>query len=512
MNKKYKFILQKIMLCLSCMLFIASCNTDTSEKSNRLKTDTTASEIDNSLEIASNSKSVKEFYHKQRIKKTEKFVFTNNKGFTYKGKGGTVLVFPANAFDCNEKDSVELEVSEFTDLTSIVQANLSTLSNGKMLESNGMVYCKAYSGNKELELKKGKSFKCMFNKPTSKNFKLFEGEDTNGFINWKNPTDEVVQKNNAIKTIKVSKIENSKKEALTICTYGTPNDINDIENSLKFTDNPSDHIISYFIDNYDIAFNDLIPFAPNESIMLNFTLTKSGRLKFIDSEEMINPKIKNKLINYFEKMPLIEGYTNAETGEKEDLPLYFAICPNKLLNERLENDKGNMTKVNQILASQEQQKKELQEEMERQEKIALEKSKREYELYEKNQAFSDKINESTKIVFKATKMGWINCDRFYNDGREKVALDFEGLEQFTSFNIQIVFPKINSVYALNSNNRANNIPIDETIKIVFVGMKNTDVFFCNKSVTTAKENKIQFAEATKIKESDLNSYIENSLN
>ena len=109
-------------------------------------------------------------------------------------------------------------------------------------------------------------------------------------------------------------------------------------------------------------------------------------------------------------------------------------------------------------------------------------------------------------------MGWINCDRFYNDGREKVALDFEGLEQYTSFNIQIIFPKINSVYSLNSNNRANNIPIDESIKIVFVGMKNTDVFFYNKSVTTAKENKIQFAEATKIKESDLNSYIENSLN
>lgn len=501
------------LVILCSLFFMASCNTNSSQKNNSLGNDTLASNLNIETSDATSlpSKNVKEFYNKQRLKNTEHFVFTNNKGFTYKGKGGTVLVFPPNVFDCKAQDSVKLEVCEFTDLTSIVQANLSTLSNGKMLESNGMIYCKAYSGNKEIELKKGKSFKCMFNKPTTKNFKLFEGEDIDGIINWKNPINEAAVKKDAIKTIKISKVENTKKEALTICTYGTPNDISDIENYIKFQSEPSNHIISYFIDNYDIAFSDLIPFAPNESMMLNFTLTKAGRLKYTDSDISINPKIKSKLIGYFEKMPLMEGYTNAETGEKEDLPLYFAVCPNKLLNERLENDNANMSKVNQAIAEKEQQEKERQLEIEKQEKIAFEKSKREYELFEKNQAFSNEVNEASKIVFNSFKMGWINCDKFRNDERQKVALDFVDLEQFTSFNIQIVFSKINSIYSLNSNNRASNFPIDEPIKIIFVGMKNTDVFFYNKTMTTSTENKITFASATKIKETELNSYIEKSL-
>ncbi|MES2762533.1 MAG: hypothetical protein V4677_10010 [Bacteroidota bacterium] len=492
MDKKYYFRINLKLVVIYCMLFMSSCDNTTPEKNSTLETDTV---VVNSLDHnASASKNVKEFYKKQRLKNTEYFTFTNNKGFTYKGKGGTVLVFPPGVFDCKAQDFVKLEVCEFSDLATIVKSNLSTLSNGKLLETNGMVYCKAYSNNKEVELKKGRSFKCMFNKPKSNGFKLFEGEEVDGDINWKNPVNEVAVKNNPVQKIKIAKAENTKKEALTICTYGTPNDIADIENSLKFQADPLAHIISYFIDNYDIAFNDLVPFAPNESIMLNFILTKSGRLTFVDSGDPVNPRIKNKLIGYFEKMPLVNGYTNPETGEKEDLPLYMAVCPNKLLNERLENDNSNIDKVNELIAEKERQEKE-----------------RQFRI-EKNQAFSDKINEATNISFNASKMGWINCDRFINDNRQRVSLDFVDLYQYTSYNVQIVFTKINSIYALRRDVAANDIPINEPVKIIFVGMKETEVFFFSKAITTAEVNKIPFTDAAKIKESELNSYIEKSLN
>lgn len=505
MIKNYNFIIG--ILC--CLAFAVSCDNISSKKEDGSNTDTLATNAE--FEISSTSKNVKEIYNKQRFKNTEHFVFANNKGFTYKGKGGTVLVFSPNVFDCKAQDSVKLEVCEFTDITSMVQANLGTLSNDKLLESNGMVYCKAYSGNKEIELKKGKSFKCMFNKPKLNDFKLFEGEDVEGIVNWKKPINQTVTENKTVKTIKISKIENSKKEALTICTYGTPNDISDIENYITFSENPSNHFISYFIDDYDISYSDLIPFDPDESIMLNFTLTAAGRLKYIDSDSPIKSKIKSKLIGYFQKMPVMNGYTNPETGAKEDMPIYVALCPNKSLKEKLGADAGNMSKINQTIADKELLKKERQLEFEKEQAAEAERFRKEQELLNRNRDFSEKINEATKIVFNATEMGWINCDRFYNDTREKVILSFDGLDQYMSFNIQIVFTKIKSIYALNGDNLANKIPIDEPIKIVFVGMKNKELFFYNKEMTTSSVNKITFATATKINETDLNSYIEKSI-
>ncbi|MES2513827.1 MAG: hypothetical protein V4580_06755 [Bacteroidota bacterium] len=505
MEKKYEFV-KLCMLC--CAMFIMSC-ADTNTGREIVSINDTNN--NNLMAQSSDLKNTKELFERQRSKNTERFGFINTKGFTYKGKGGTVLVFPPDVFNCDSQDSVKMEICEFSDLTSMAQSNLSTLSNGKMLESNGMVYCKAYSNNKELQLKKGKSFKCMFNKPKSTGFKLFEGEDVEGIINWKNPVNEISSTSHVVKTIRIAKIENSKKEALTICTYGTPNDISDVESSLQFSNDASTHIISYFIDKYNIAFDDLIPFAPDESMMLNFILRKSGELEFIDSESPLPPKIKARLIGYFLKMPSLNGYTNPETGEKEDLPLYFAVCPNKILKERLEGDNRNMSKVNELIAEREKQEKDRQLEIEKQEKIALEKTKREYDILEKNREFSEKIDESSKVVYNSFQMGWINCDRFVNDNRQKVALDFVDLDQFTSFNVQVIFPKINSIYSISSNAWSNKFPIDEPIKIIFVGMKNTDAFFYSKNITTASVNQIAFASAIKIKENELQSYIQKSL-
>jgi len=503
MEKKYNFV-KLVILCGS--LFAVACTDINSEKSNSVITNTLRNTAASKL---ADFKSVNELFNKQRFKNKEHFVFSNHKGFVYKGRGGTVLVFPPNVFDCDPKDSVKMEICEFADLKSIVNANLSTLSNNKMLESNGMVYCKAYSHGKELKLKKGKSFKCMFNKPTSKGFKLFEGEDVSGNINWKNPVDEIVAKNNSVQKIKISKVENSKKEALTLCTYGTPNDITNLEKSIQFPSDSLTHLISYFFDSYDIAYSDLVPFDSNESIMLNFTLTKAGRLLFINADNPINPKIKSKLLSYFDKIPTMNGYTNLNIGVKEDLPMYISVCPNKSLNERLANDNNNMTKVNQIIAGRELKEKNRQIALEKEQAVEVEKLRKEHETWKKGQELLDRIDESSKIVFASTQMGWINCDRFYNDQRRKVAIEFLDLKQYETYNIQIIFPQIKSILAVSSNTVANNIPINESIKIIFVGMKDSNLFFESKTITTEEVNKITFAAVSKIKESELSGYIEN---
>jgi hypothetical protein len=489
-----------------CVLNLISCNNISTTKNTSEEILSTVS----SDSIVPNTENIVDMYKNHRRKNTQKFAFINKKGFTYKGKGGIVLIFPPNVFDCNDQDSIKIDICEYSDLNSIVTSNLSTMSNNKLLESNGMVYCKAYSNEKEIALKKGKSFKCMFNKPKLNGFKLFEGEEINGLINWKNPISEITAKAAKVNTITISKIEKSKKEALSICTYGTPNEINDIEPSIKFSKDSLSHILSYFFDNYDISYSDLIPFAPYESFIFNFTLTKNGRLLFKDSDTPISAKVRNKIIGYFDKMPDLKGYTNQATGIKEELPIYLSFCPNKILNERLENDQNNMSKVNQIIAQKESQEKERELEIEKKEKEARDKINAEYEIRQKNSETMDKIDESLKIVFNATKMGWINCDRFYNDKRKKVDLNFTDLDQYLSYNVQVIFPQIKSVYALNGDHTVHNIPVNESVKIIFVGMKNGSTYFYNKTIITEDVNEIAIV-ATKVKETDLNNYIENCL-
>lgn len=130
----------------------------------------------------------KSIFAGNRAKQIEHFEFVNSKGFMYKGKGGTVLIFKPNSFDCGNNEKIRMEVAEYTELEAMVKSNLSTTSNGKPIETNGMVYCKAYDkNNKELALKKGKSYTCMFEKPKKKGFLLFEGKEENGTVNWVNP-------------------------------------------------------------------------------------------------------------------------------------------------------------------------------------------------------------------------------------------------------------------------------------------------------------------------------------
>ncbi len=145
----------KILCFLAIMCTFACNNVDKKEKN----------EVSTKDSIVVDPTSNKSIFAVNRAKQIEHFEFVNSKGFMYKGKGGTVLFFKPNSFECGSNEKIRMEVAEYTELEAMVKSNLSTTSNGKLIETNGMVYCKAYDkNNKELALKKGKSYTCMFEK------------------------------------------------------------------------------------------------------------------------------------------------------------------------------------------------------------------------------------------------------------------------------------------------------------------------------------------------------------
>lgn len=112
-----------------------------------------------SAEVVFNLKELKykpipDFYEKSGVE-TQVFNINASEDTTIRCKQGTVFYLPANAFgnDLNTK-KVTFEVKEAYLKSDMVLENLSTMSNGKILETQGMIYTNAMIGEDTLELVK----------------------------------------------------------------------------------------------------------------------------------------------------------------------------------------------------------------------------------------------------------------------------------------------------------------------------------------------------------------------
>jgi len=105
------------------------------------------------------------------------------------GKEGTILfINPKDLITKSGetvKGKVEITLKEFYKKSDILGMNLSTLSQGQLLETGGMIEVNAFSNNQELELKKDANIMIKF--PTfdiAKGMELFNGKIEGGTTNW----------------------------------------------------------------------------------------------------------------------------------------------------------------------------------------------------------------------------------------------------------------------------------------------------------------------------------------
>jgi hypothetical protein len=230
-------------------------------------------------------------------------------------------------------------------------------------------------------------------------------------------------------------------------------------------------------------------------------LTKEGKLQFINSDMPFKQAIKSRIIRWFEEMPTMVGFTDKKTNLKEDLTVYFILTPNDALAEKLRTNTSNMALVNKAAAEKDAKEKAIEaarvaEEL-KQRKIA-EKAMEEY--YKTLSEFEKSIIKSNKIAFESKKMGWINCDRFYSDPRQKINLQITNIgNDFIDYKVQLIYTSINSMFLISSNLIANNVPVDENINIVFIGHKKEGgIYFYSKKIMTTKELKEVVVEPAKI--------------
>ena len=124
-------------------------------------------------------------------KPAQSFTFAPNEDKTIICKEGTKITIHANSLVYEEtsktvSDKVTLKVTEYYKISDIILARLSTSSDGKPLETGGMIKLEAYAKGKKLKLKEGEITEIAFPyKKKKEGMQLFNGFwDKNG-INWK---------------------------------------------------------------------------------------------------------------------------------------------------------------------------------------------------------------------------------------------------------------------------------------------------------------------------------------
>ncbi|MDG5490566.1 energy transducer TonB [Psychroserpens sp. SPM9] len=123
-------------------------------------------------------------------KRAQMVTLNTQKDTTIKAPEGTILKISKGAF-INPKTkqviqgNIRLNITEYYKLSDILMANLTTVSNGKQLETGGMLYIEALQGNTKLELQKNKPIEISFpNQSPKSGMQLFSGEWEDETINW----------------------------------------------------------------------------------------------------------------------------------------------------------------------------------------------------------------------------------------------------------------------------------------------------------------------------------------
>lgn len=117
-------------------------------------------------------------------------VFTiNGTGDTIETKNGTRIIFRPNTFVFSDgqeaKEPIQIEFKEVFDKSEMILNGLGTVSDGRLLESFGMVYLRATSGGRELKIRDKASITVSIpNRREGYYGELFYGAEVDRSLNW----------------------------------------------------------------------------------------------------------------------------------------------------------------------------------------------------------------------------------------------------------------------------------------------------------------------------------------
>ena len=181
-------------------------STDSKEKENKsIFQDTVAILFE---PVESEYSTIAENFGHHSTKKPQIFNVNTERDTIVRCAEGTLIRFAPKSFRDKKTGNevagiIQIKVTEFYQLSDMLFANLSTTSDGQLLETGGMLNIEASKSGSQLELKAELPMEISFpKKGNRKGMQLFAGSwEEDGNINWNLQDEELIQINPSVETV-----------------------------------------------------------------------------------------------------------------------------------------------------------------------------------------------------------------------------------------------------------------------------------------------------------------------
>lgn len=477
----------------------------------------------------------------------QKISVNNEKPTVIEAAGGTEIMIPENCFvDHNGKPvkgEVVIEVVEAFNMTDFISSGLTTLSNGQLLLSNGMMNIDAKADGKSLQIKNGKALTVsMPTTNSNEGYQMFTGDGENWMVDstmlagdylislplnllypngndelrhcyteegqWEKPFDTTLisfTDPKYEKTIIATKEFRERLLSLWIMTlqisilnnqdfyYGKVDCRDQIINFDLFKiyyQNPNQsfsYLDSIALKTHQDYFSahkeDLIEFsdsinAYNERRHLNGERTSTQFYFFFTFDNI--QEYWQRIIDYFPKGNLNKVKVINDYGVNLNAPDAY---------DQLVRKKVSPVEINDILQYH-FKRQEIIDELKRQQQAIIEKKKLEKTL--------------NSVQFALKELGWINCDRFYNDpnaAEAEIILANSSTDTLNYIDFSLVIPRLNA--RLKSFTRADGsysftkeegpytkLPIGEEALVFGIAIKNDSLYYASQQIKIKDQLKL----------------------
>lgn len=374
-------------------------------------------------------------------KKPQSFLIDNINDTTIECENGTKIKIPKNSFIIKENEAmpkglIELQVTEYYDISEMIDANLSTQSGHEILETGGMLYIQAFSNNNECVIGNKASIGINFRDITeSDSMHVFTGNETDDGVDWELLNATLVK---------------GKSEPVYFVVENMPT----------------------FLGGNMVAFKLYVcsrlkyPVIAQENgiqgkVLVSFIIDKSGMIKNPKINKSVHPSLDYEVLRVLSLTP------NWTPGTQNGQPVSVSMTVpfEFILDGGLPMDKTNRMTTKSDFDTTVQNDSVIQK-------------------YKKQNEF---FNE---FFLRTNKLGWLNCDRFYRYQNKR---DIKILAKTMYDNYYAIFNRNRSIMRPNSfNNKSkiigfNNIPSNQNAMIIGFKFTNDEAYFTSFEANTNKD-------------------------
>lgn len=368
-------------------------------------------------------------FFKQLEKAEQAFTINPRKDTIINGAGGTALMVPANTFSANKQVTILLK--EYYDYEDIITNKLCTQSDGRQLITGGMIHIMAIAEGKEINMNPDKAIR-WFVPDTSivmRDMRIFEGQTRAG-----GPRADF---DGAIGMDTVS------------ADTSTLETINWVPGKEVFTTN-------YLVTKVKALDLSNEPFKTKEKkngLVGKFRIDDNSKLSREELESMLREKY-----NYYKvKVKTRRHYRTIHKGNNSNFEIYYNSLGDSAWFSPDNAKKYNLTVTDTITYMQTRV-------------VYAEGNyvKRSFQNVNLN-ALSDRFSVDIRTL------GWINCDKFYNDKREKLNYYIDLGDSAYKYYTVLVFDKVKSMVKGNNMGKQvffGGVPKGETARIICIGIQD----------------------------------------